>query len=70
MKRILISICFAWFLVIQAYRNDSTFIAYIPFYSEKYCNSGKKLLEVNKSRVWYDNEFIYYTCVDVGNINT
>ena len=64
MKRVLISICFAWFLVIQSIGIDGRTVAVLPVQDETWCN---KVIEQIKGKTYV---YVHYTCVDVGNINS
>ena len=63
MKRIVISCLFAWFLVIQAYRFESTSMLSIRFDNQDACNRAKVNLIVNEAP-GYDRDRVYYTCVN------
>jgi hypothetical protein len=62
-KRILISCLFVWFLIIQAYRFESTSMLSITFDNQYTCDRARTKLMVNEAP-GYDKYKVYYTCVN------
>ncbi len=69
MKRIIVSVIFVWFLVIQYGSVDNSFAYSIPMQNENYCVKAIEAIRLKvKDEYWKGFLIPQYNCVEAGDV--